>query len=122
MMNRAKCKLCLSVIQSFHSTDYVTCKCGEIYVDGGDALKCGAVSWNNFLRVDENGNEIIVKVQQDDNNEVKSFDAPSKEELTSTIEHLIKNIEDLPDHAKYTTLNQYDMYSLLLIMKSMIKI
>ena len=63
MKNRAKCKLCGDVIESFHSYDYVACRCGEIAVDGGmDNFRCIANDFGNFLRVDDEGNEIVVKV------------------------------------------------------------
>lgn len=35
-MNRAGCRDCGDVITSTHRHDYVTCKCGNISVDGGD--------------------------------------------------------------------------------------
>ena len=36
MRNRAKCKLCSSVIESYHRYDEVSCKCGEINISGGN--------------------------------------------------------------------------------------
>jgi hypothetical protein len=63
MTNRAKCKLCGDILESLHRHDYVTCKCGEIFIDGGnDLLRCGAKDFANFLRLDDEGNEIVVKV------------------------------------------------------------
>ena len=54
MKNRAKCKLCNSIIESFHRHDYVTCACGEIAVDGGlDYFKVIARDYANFLRIDD---------------------------------------------------------------------
>lgn len=35
-MNRCKCKLCGDVIESKFRHDFVRCKCGEIFTDGGD--------------------------------------------------------------------------------------
>lgn len=35
--NRARCRKCGDVIESKHQHDFVTCKCGAISVDGGDA-------------------------------------------------------------------------------------
>lgn len=35
--NAARCKLCDSEIESKHRHDFVTCKCGEISIDGGRA-------------------------------------------------------------------------------------
>ncbi len=55
MKNRAKCKKCHSVLESFHEFDYITCKCGEIAISGGNQkLECYANDWSNFLRVDDN--------------------------------------------------------------------
>lgn len=33
--NMAKCKICDDVIESKHTHDYVMCKCGAIFLDGG---------------------------------------------------------------------------------------
>jgi hypothetical protein len=34
--NRILCKLCLDIIESKHTHDYVTCSCGAVSVDGGN--------------------------------------------------------------------------------------
>ena len=40
--NRAKCLKCGDVIESTHRHDFVGCKCGAIFVDGGlDYLRRG---------------------------------------------------------------------------------
>jgi len=63
MRNRAKCKLCNDIIESVHHHDYISCKCGEIAVDGGQHYcRCSAKSWENFIRIDDEGNEIIPKI------------------------------------------------------------
>ena len=35
ILNRVGCRLCKDVITSHHRHDYVTCKCGAIFTDGG---------------------------------------------------------------------------------------
>lgn len=60
--NRAKCKLCGDIITSTHRHDFVRCKCGEIFVDGGKSYtRCGAGDFKNFISMtvyaDEDGNE-----------------------------------------------------------------
>lgn len=36
------CNLCDDVIQSMHRHDFVRCKCGKSFVDGGDRyVRCG---------------------------------------------------------------------------------
>lgn len=50
-LNRAKCALCGDVIVSKYQHDFVGCKCGEIFVDGGNAYwRCGARDMKNLLR------------------------------------------------------------------------
>lgn len=67
MRNRAKCKLCGDILESFHQHDYVTCSCDEISIDGGQYMfKCGAKDFRNFLRVDDNGKEIEVTLKDKD--------------------------------------------------------
>jgi hypothetical protein len=49
-MTKAKCKLCEDVIESRHRHDFVECKCGEIFLDGGDDyLRAGAKKVENFV-------------------------------------------------------------------------
>jgi hypothetical protein len=67
MRNRAKCKGCGEIIESFHRDDYVTCTCGEIAGDGGkDYYGAAAKNWNNFLRVDDFDNIIPIQVKEKD--------------------------------------------------------
>lgn len=56
--NRAKCRLCGDVIESKHRHDFVVCKCGSIFIDGGqDYCRCGTlkegVSFNDILEVED---------------------------------------------------------------------
>jgi predicted nucleic acid-binding Zn-ribbon protein len=117
MKNRAKCKVCKSIIESFHSTDLVICNCGEIFVDGGDAMKCGATDFANFLRVDDHGNEIVVTVTEKNEPIESRIDDP----IGFSIDEMIKNIESLPEHAKSSSVTQYDLMSVLLILRAMHK-
>lgn len=107
MKNRAKCTLCHTILESFHRYDYVLCKCGEISISGGsDIFECAAKNWNNFVRVDDNDHEIIVKVNElssndsnrkiDTSNDVKL----DKKELLDMLKRSIDYIEQLPSHAQ----------------------
>ena len=116
MRNRAKCKLCSSVIESFHSTDYVICKCDEIFVDGGESMKCGSKHWENFIRLDDLDYEIIPEVIEKDLIDDKK--KVTKKDVKELIDSLIKTIEALPDVAKQNNINHYDMLSLLYLMSS----
>lgn len=119
MKNKAKCKLCESVIESFHQHDYVSCKCGEISIDGGEAyFRCSAKDWNNFLRVDDQGNEIAVKVKEDQGQEPPQL---TKQDLINILVDMRADIERLPVDAMSNPVNQYDMMSLMMILISIFK-
>ena len=130
MRNRAKCRLCGDIIESLHRHDFVTCKCNEIFVDGGnDYLRCGAGSWDNFLRVKDNGEEISVSLVEEKKEPEEAYKSPTtitidtsasieaakptRKELLERIKTCIKDIERLPDRAMELPLTHYD-YRLLL--------
>ena len=125
--NRAKCKLCGSIIESYHSTDYVTCKCSAIAVDGGDAMYCFAQDFDNFLRVDDNDNEIVPKViAKLDEDSIESPKDPihtklTKVELIKMLDDMIENVDRLPQAAMTAPISHYDYYSLMLLLSSLFK-
>lgn len=129
MKNRAKCKLCQSIIESFHSTDYVLCKCGEIAVDGGESLRCEAKDFNNFLRVDDKGNEIVIKIQPTPaqiDDEISDVIAglrgdPNKLGLIKELDDIRKRIESLPKHVMYEPVTHADFCSLLLLLSAILR-
>lgn len=128
MRNRAKCKKCNSVIESFHDADYVTCKCGEISVSGGNKLYCAAIDWNNFCRVDDQDNEIMVSVktiesQKQPISEIqpKPSSKPTKKELVDMLKMMIDNIEKLPEYVMMTPISHYDHLSALLLLLAIFK-
>lgn len=52
--NAAMCQLCLDIIESRHTHDYVSCKCGEISLDGGRSyLRRRAKDFNNLTDLSE---------------------------------------------------------------------
>jgi hypothetical protein len=124
MKNRAKCKLCHDVIESFHSTDLVYCKCGEIGVDGGSKLLCFANDFDNFLRVDENGSEIIMTTKNTQDHVVANKEQraqPSKEELLNMLDMMVENYTNLPPQAMTTPVTHYDLSSALLLISSILR-
>lgn len=122
MKNRAKCKLCKSIIESFHSTDYIACACGEIALDSGEGMKCFANDFSNFLRVDDKGNEIEVKFKED----ISKIDdyprhKPTKKEVIEMLEEMVKKLEDMPEEYNSSYATQIDIYSLSLVMLSFLR-
>ena len=52
--NKAMCKLCGDIIESKNRHDYVTCKCGQISVDGGTAyIKRSARNLSNIIELSD---------------------------------------------------------------------
>lgn len=123
MKNRAKCRICQDILESFHRFDFVTCKCGEISIDGGnDTLWCSAKDFNNFIRVDENGHEILVKlVDKPDNENPVEPSKPTRKEQIEMLEAMIKNLENLPQNAMSLPVNHYDLYSFMLVISSILR-
>ncbi len=126
MRNRAKCKLCNNVIESFSTHDYVTCGCGEISIDGGsEYLRSRARDYQNFLRVDDEGNEIVVTFQENISEEKMEdkevANKPNKKEIISMLENMIKSIESLPPSGMYSPVTHYDLCSALLLICSFFK-
>lgn len=120
MRNIAKCKLCKDIIESFHPTDFVFCKCGEIAVSGGLGMHCSAKNFNNFLRVDDKGNEIVVTYKED-SKKPEEFDIVTKKDLLTSLDEHILYIENMPDRAKLSNTNYYDLLSLMVWLSSFFK-
>lgn len=118
MFYSAKCRLCNTIIKSIEN-DYITCKCGEISLDmTTNKLKLIAREWENFLKVDENGNEIVVKVEESVSSAKplpEGNSRPSKEELLGMLNMMIKNLEELPPQGLSTYVTNYDLLSVLLL-------
>ena len=149
MRNRAKCKLCKIVIESFFDNDHVTCKCGEISVYGGTSnYYVSAVrDLSNILRVDDNDNVIIPKIitqneNTENNNEkienqtcapiIDNLDDTSiqtsenensktrKNTAIAEIDHILETIDRMPSHAMSNAITHYDYMTILILMKSLL--
>lgn len=125
MRNRAKCLLCLSVIESFHYYDHIECKCGEISITGGlDSFKTASKdpSYKNFVRVDDEDNEIAVKIV-DTQEKPEPVEAPklTRADYLTMLDDQIKTLEGLPQHAMYAPVTHYDLYSSLLLLSTILR-
>lgn len=123
-MNIAKCKLCKSLIQSFHEHDYVSCTCGEISIDGGEKhYRAFAKDWSNFFRVDEKGNEIPVTVMENDKQV-----SPPEEVKTVTLDDQLQMLKDmveafqkLPERAMTAPITHYDFYAAISLIYAILR-
>lgn len=118
MRNRAKCKLCKTVIESQTTFDYVTCKCGEVAISGGlDKYRVFANDLANVIRVDDNDNDIVPKIET----KKPQVDKPSKQDLLKLFEDMIKGLEDQPREVMWSPVCHYDLLSALLLISSILK-
>lgn len=125
MRNRAKCKLCGSILESFHRYDYVSCKCDEIAISGGqDKLEVYYKNIDNLLRLDDEDNVIVV--EENGNPEIShpiqdSVNKPTRKEKMEMLEAYVTNLENLPQNAMSTSVTHYDLYSLALLVSSLLR-
>lgn len=108
MINRAKCKLCQSIIVSELPDEIVYCKCGEIAVCDGSAMRMWPLGSTHFVRVDDLGNEIIVSYKneagkgKDDKQEDAPKEGLSKGDLIKSFEDVLKYTENSPEHEQFS--------------------
>lgn len=132
MRNRAKCNLCNDIIESFHEKDFIACKCDEIAIGGGTmSLDCYAKNWKNFLRVDDYGNVIVPKVEEEkeeieepkqelpeEQKPVQESSRPSKKDFLNELKEMLKRYESLNDNAKFQSVTHYDFEPFLFLLIS----
>lgn len=128
MRNRAKCKLCNDVLESFLIDDTVVCSCGEISISGGEyRLLSSSRSYKNFLRIEDDGSEKPVKYIEegkaggDDQNVEEPVKPLTKKELINVLENKIKSLENLPPNAMTQPTTHYDLYETLLLLISIVR-
>lgn len=125
MRNRAKCRLCNDIIESFLQHDFVSCKCGEISIDGGSYyMHCSARDWRNFLRVDDTGNEIVPKVVEKDQVEEEPQEINTKiakKELIDMFKIMTERLDQLPQHVKQMSPTNADLYSFMLVLSQILE-
>jgi len=125
MRNRAKCLKCGDILESFHPTDYVVCKCDEIALNGGSAMLCYAKSFKNFIRINDDGEEVIPTIvekevpEADPNQDMTQ--PPNRQELLSALNDYIKSFDNLPEHAMMTPITHIDLKNSLTIVYAILK-
>lgn len=53
LKNKAYCRNCSTFVESKHQHDFVSCKCGAIFVDGGNEYWRAGGSTEYFERIEE---------------------------------------------------------------------
>jgi|HubBroStandDraft_1064217.scaffolds.fasta_scaffold40259_3 hypothetical protein len=129
MRNIAKCKLCGSIIESYAMQDYVECSCGEIAIDGGTyRLMTFARNYDNFLRLDDSGQEFPVNYENNKKNDGTEQAGESnpkiitQQQLIDELDQMIKNFDNIPPHAAISPVNHYDLVSVMLIISKFLRL
>jgi hypothetical protein len=119
MRNRAKCALCHTVIESVLATEHVLCPCGEIGVAGGQQMLFKAyTSDDNFIRIDDDGNEIkpeLAKAKESAEKLLVNMDDLGQ--IIKDMGTIVESLESLEDYSMRLPLNQYDLLTVLRLVK-----
>lgn len=121
MSNKVKCKLCGDIIESTNK-HYITCKCGEVSVDGcGEYLRIITNDFDNVLGIDKEGKEYSFKVIDKEETKENMPSKPTVDDLLAELNIMIKNIENLPSTAMLTPINHYDFAASLILLAEILR-
>ena len=97
--NSAECALCHDVIESKHRHDFVHCKCGEIFIDGGTSyVRCGANDLSNIINRCEYREMTYQEVLAERDRLVEymeSYNAPYHKDSLAALELLIEKANNV---------------------------
>jgi len=119
MRNRAKCKKCECILESFFPDDYVHCKCGEIAIKGSKRM---AVNWENFLSIHDDDSEHPVKIVEKDEIKESIDQKPTRDELIQMLDSMEDAMHRLPPEAMTQPITHYDFASLIVLVSSILKL
>lgn len=128
MKNRAKCRLCGSIIESYFDGDYVECKCGEIAVSGGLGMHCHWRNAENLIRVDDDGNNIIpqyVDEVPEDAHDKKDHEHQkeiARDECIYILDQLIEHDSALPTNIQTSPALLCDLIKYALVISRALKL
>jgi hypothetical protein len=55
--NKVQCAKCLDIVESIHTHDFKSCKCGRVSIDGGHEYLRRVGDMDHFIDLSEFGNE-----------------------------------------------------------------
>lgn len=128
MRNRAKCKLCKSVIESLedNAQELIACACGEIAIMGGSSHYYVEVKdkFENMLRIDDNEQEVSVKVKQSESQDTKEEAMeikPTRDQLLEMLLEQLRVSENLPPHVRSSFVTYLDLEAALWLVYAIFK-
>lgn len=88
-------------------------------------MLCYAKSFKNFIRIDDDGNEVIPTIiegdapEADPNHHIK--EPPNRDELLAGLNEYIKSFDNLPSHALMTPITQNEMKACMMIIYAILR-
>ena len=88
---------------------------------GPDLMECASKDWKNFIRVDDQGNEVIPKIVEKEI-ELAGVEPPrmTYKEKVDMLVAMVNNLESLPPHVMSQPINHYDFYSYFLVLSNIL--
>ena len=117
--NRAKCGLCLQIIESLHAHDLQVCSCGEISLTGGTTYyKAICKDPKNLLLIDEDGHESTPTFE----NKQAILPDLKKEDLMSMLKLQIDTYDKMSVSERHSPVSTYELQSLAMLIYSILKV
>lgn len=120
MKNRAKCKLCNTIITTLNTLDEFSCPCGELTIDciSGEFHAKVKSDIDNLILVDDEGNEIIPKFAHI---ELEMSVPNSRKEILLTLDAMIASIDSLPPSARQSPITHSDFSAALSLIATLFR-
>lgn len=112
MIHNIQCRNCKHIFSPHEANGSVECNCGAItaiYLEDKRSIKTS--NYLNIVHLDDQGNEIIFDVSHE-----------KKADLIRSLEEMINSYEKMSSNAMMMAANQYDIQTLLLIIRSLLNI
>ena len=111
--NRAKCKVCNTIMHAKEPYIRVLCNCGRCFIElEMDKTLCGTDEWSNLVFVDDEGNEIVLNSPEETEVIPEKI---SKKQLIEQMKDMIRSYDNLPPRALYEPVLTIDMKNLMLL-------
>lgn len=121
MKKRIKCRLCSDIIETTqNSIGFTECSCKQIAIEGSESgWRVHAADWKNLMALDEEGNEIPINVKV--TKEPLAAAAITQADRLRMLDDMILRFENILDVAGHQSVSQYDLYSVLLLLRELLK-
>lgn len=110
MIFNIQCRTCKDILLVDHVNGSIECNCGALqatYLEGKRTIKTKNAL--NIVYLDDAGNEVILDMQDE-----------RRTDIIRSLEEMIHNYDNLSSNAMMMPANQYDIHTILLIIRSVL--